>query len=74
MDASHAAPKALYFYRRMLSYGLQDALLPMARCHLAQFGGQTDLEMARVYLRKALLIEQYAREAQMLWETQQLGR
>ena len=65
--------KGLYFYQRMLSYGLQDALLPLARCNLAHFGGQKDLDAARVYLRKALLIEQYAPEAQQLWETHQLG-
>ena len=66
--------RALYFYKKMLSYGLNDALLPLARCNLAHFGGPKDIDMARVYLDKALRIEEFALEAQQLWETHQLGR
>lgn len=73
-DQQRMLHRALYFYKKMLSYGLLEALLPLARCNLGHFGGPKEIDAARVYLREALGIAEFAVEARQLWDTHQLGR
>ncbi len=65
--------RGIYFYKKMLGYGLNGALIGLASCYLGVYGGQTDLKLARGYLRQAMEDEQWRDEARTLWDAHRLG-
>jgi hypothetical protein len=73
-EHDRSARKAIYFYKKMLDYGLDEAYIPLARCHLGLNGGAQQRDAARAYLRKALAIEEFREPARALWDAHQLGR
>ena len=66
--------KAVYFYKKMIDYGLNAGNIALARCYLGIYGGGQQLDAARAYLRKALVIEEFRDDARALWDAHQLGR
>lgn len=68
-----ALQRGIYFYKKMLEYGLDGACVALARCYLGEYGGQIERKLAQSYLRQALEDEESALEARALWEAHRLG-